>query len=118
MAMALFACEPSNFQEASTEDVWIKAMNEEIPMIEKNQTWDLVDGPKGKDVIGLKWVYKTKLNQDGSIQKHKARLVAKGYAQKPGIDFNETFAPVTRMETARTMLAMAAQMDYLFTSLM
>ncbi|BBN69407.1 hypothetical protein Prudu_927S000300, partial [Prunus dulcis] len=66
-------------------------MEIEIEMIEKNETWELVDRPSDKPIIGVKWVYKTKLNLDGSIQKHKARLVVKGYAQKPGINFNETF---------------------------
>lgn len=63
-------------------------------MIEKNQTWKLIERPKNKEVIGLKWVYKTKYDEDGSVQKYKARLVAKGYSQQPGVDFNETFAPV------------------------
>ena len=85
-------------------------MDEELKMIEKNQTWELVNRPENKEVIGLKWVYKTKYNEDDSVQKYKARLVAKGYFQKPGIDFNETFAPVVRMETIRTVLALAAQL--------
>ena len=55
-------------------------MDEEIATIEKNNTWELVDLPKGKDVIRLKWIYKTKFNEDGSIKRHKARLVAKGYS--------------------------------------
>lgn len=84
-------------------------MNEEIKMIGKNKTWELVEKPQDKEVIGLKWVYKTKFNEDGSIQKHKARLVVKGYSQQSGIDFNETYAPVVRMETIRSVLALAAQ---------
>ncbi|CAL9004445.1 unnamed protein product, partial [Prunus brigantina] len=59
--------------------------------------------------IGVKWVYITKLNLDGTVQKNKARLVAKGYSQKPGIDFNETFAPIARLDTIRTLVALAAQ---------
>ena len=74
-------------------------MNEEINMIDKNETWELVDRPEDKEVIRVKWVYKTKVNPDGSIQKHKARLVVKGYSKHFGIDYNETFAPVARLDT-------------------
>ena len=109
--VVFFACEPQNFEEASNERVWRKAMDEEIATIEKNKTWKLVNLPKDKEVIGLKWIYKTKFKEDGSIQKHKARLVAKGYSQQPGIDFNETFAPVARIQTIRTILALAAQLE-------
>ena len=84
-------------------------MNEEIKMIEKNHTWELVDKPQDKEVIGLKWVYKVKHNNDGSINKYKTRLVAKGYAQQLEIDFSETYAPVVHMETIKTDLALAAQ---------
>ncbi|XP_015893764.1 uncharacterized mitochondrial protein AtMg00820-like [Ziziphus jujuba] len=111
--MAFLACEPQNFEEAIKEDIWIKAMAEEIVTIEKHDTWEWVDPPEGKDIIGLKWIYKTKYKEDGTIQKYKARLVTKGYSQQPGIDFNETFAPVARMETIRTVLTLAAQMEVL-----
>ena len=76
-------------------------------MIEKNQTWELVDKPRHKRAIGVKWVYRTKLNFDGSIKKHKARLVVKGYAQMFRVDFSETFAPVARLDTIRMLLALA-----------
>ncbi|KAM2454679.1 hypothetical protein PS1_014770 [Malus domestica] len=82
-------------------------MSTEIEMIEKNDTWELVKRPFDKPVIGVKWVYNTKLNLDGSVQKNKARLVAKGYSQKPEVDFNETFAPVARLDTIRTLIALA-----------
>ncbi|XP_014626912.1 uncharacterized mitochondrial protein AtMg00820-like [Glycine max] len=106
--VGFFACEPQKFEEASKEEVWRKAMDEEIKMIKKNHTWELMQKLEDKEIIGLKWVYKIKYNEDGTIQKHKARLVAKGYSQLPGVDFNETFAPVVCMETIRTVLALAA----------
>ncbi|CAL9003035.1 unnamed protein product [Prunus brigantina] len=101
--------EPKTFEEAVKDEACQKAMENEIEMIEKNKTWELVDRPTDKPVIGVKWVYKTKLNLDGTVQKNKARLVAKGYSQKPGIDFNETFAPVAKLDTIRTLVALAAQ---------
>ncbi|KAL0312270.1 UNVERIFIED_CONTAM: Retrovirus-related Pol polyprotein from transposon RE2 [Sesamum radiatum] len=100
--------EPESFEAAAKHEVWVQAMKEEIKMIEKNDTWELAERPKDKEVIGVKWIYKTKLNADGSIQKHKARLVAKGYSQLPGIDYTETFAPVARLDTIRALVAIAA----------
>ncbi|CAL9017140.1 unnamed protein product [Prunus brigantina] len=101
--------EPETFEEAIKDAAWQKAMETELEMIKKNDTWELVNRPSDKPIIGVKCVYKTKLNLDGSVQKNKARLVAKGYSQKPGIDFNETFAPVARLDTIRTLIALAAQ---------
>jgi cell pole-organizing protein PopZ len=101
--------EPKNYQEAFRDKAWQEAMKEELEMIEKNNTWELVERPIDKPVIGVKWVYKTKLHLNGTVQKHKARLVAKGYAQKSGIDYNETFTPVARLDTIRTLIALAAQ---------
>ncbi|KAK9140896.1 hypothetical protein Scep_010577 [Stephania cephalantha] len=101
--------EPAGVQEAMQDIKWISAMKEELSMIEKNHTWKLVPRPSNRKVIGVKWVFKTKLNADGSVNKHKARLVVKGYAQVFGVDFSETFAPVARLDTIRLLLAMAAQ---------
>ena len=69
----------------------------------------MVHVPKDKDVINIKWVYKTKQDADGNVQKHKARMVARGFKHQPSIDFNETFAPVARMDTAKTVLAIVAK---------
>ena len=84
-------------------------MDEEIECIEKNQTWELVDVPTDKDLIGVKWIYKTKQDANGNVQNHKARMVARGFTQQPGIEFNETFAPVARINIVRIVLAIVAQ---------
>lgn len=87
-------------------------MDQEIKAIEKNDTWELVDLPAGSRKIGVKWIYKTKYNQNGKVEKQKARLVAKGYSQKYGVDYNEVFAPVARWDTIRTILVVAASNDW------
>ncbi|KAG7552453.1 Integrase catalytic core [Arabidopsis thaliana x Arabidopsis arenosa] len=100
--------EPWDYDEAKELKEWRDACQEEIISIEKNKTWDLVSPPTGTKPIGLKWVFKIKRNANGSINKYKARLVAKGYVQKHGIDYNEVFAPVARIETIRFIIALAA----------
>ena len=77
--------------------------------IERNNTWELTKLPEGAKKVGVKWVYKTKLNENGEVDKYKARLVVKGYAQEYGVDYTEVFAPVARMETVRLVVAFAAQ---------
>lgn len=104
--------EPANFREAAKSEVWRNAMQEEINMIEKNGTWELVDRPKTRRVIQVKWIFKRKLRPDGSVYKHKARLVVKGFAQQYGMDFSDTFAPVARHDTIRILLALAAQFEW------
>jgi hypothetical protein len=84
-------------------------MKEELKMIERNQMWKLVDISQHKKAIGVRWVYRTKLNSDGYVNKYKARLVVKGYARMFGVDFSETFTPVARMDTIRMLLALVAQ---------
>nr|KYP40285.1 hypothetical protein KK1_038399 [Cajanus cajan] len=82
-------------------------MDAEISAIERNNTWELITLPLDAKSIGVKWIYKTKCNEDGKIEKHKARLVTKGYSQQHGIDYNEVFAPVVRWGTIIIILALA-----------
>ena len=84
-------------------------MDEEIDSIEKNHTWDLVDIPIEKTIIKFKWVYKTKMNEKGELEKNKARLVSKGCAQQYGVDYDENFSPIERMDTIIVVLAIATQ---------
>ena len=79
-------------------------MEEELDQIKNNEIWDLVLRPSNKNLIGTKWVFINKMNEDGQVIRNKARLVCKGYAQIEGIDFEETFAPVSRMEAIRMIL--------------
>jgi hypothetical protein len=100
--------EPATFAEAEKDKAWRAAMLEEMASIEANETWQLTQLPPGHRAIGLKWVYKLKKDSNGEVAKRKARLVAKGYVQRQGVDFEEVFAPVARMESVRVMVALAA----------
>jgi hypothetical protein len=104
--------DPATYEEAAKLNCWREAMDQEIEAIERNDTWELVDLPVGSRKIGVKWIYKTKYNENGKVEKHKARLVAKGYSQKYGVDYNEVFAPVARWDTIRTILVVAASNDW------
>lgn len=99
---------PWDYDEAKEEKVWRDVCQDEITSIIKNKTWDLVDLPSGAKAIGLRWVFKVKRNSDGSINKYKARLDVKGYIQRHGVDYEEVFALVVRIETVRFILALAA----------
>nr|GFC47387.1 retrovirus-related Pol polyprotein from transposon TNT 1-94 [Tanacetum cinerariifolium] len=101
--------EPKTYKEALTQACWIEAMQEELHEFERLKVWELVPRPDKVMVITLKWIYKVKRDELGGILKNKARLVARGYRQEEGIDFEESFSPVARLEAIRIFLAFAAQ---------
>lgn len=105
--------EPINYGQASKKMEWRHAMYQELELIERNDTWKLMELPPGKKVIDLKWVFKLKKDNKGAIVKYKARDVAKGYVHQQGIDFEEIFAPVTRLETVRLLLELSAKNGWL-----
>jgi hypothetical protein len=103
---------PKNLQEALNNPRWKAAMVEEMEALQKNSTWKLVELPKDKKTVGCKWVFTVKHKADGSIERFKARLVAKGYTQTYGIDYQETFAPVAKINTIRVLLSLAANLEW------
>nr|GEZ21636.1 hypothetical protein [Tanacetum cinerariifolium] len=100
--------EPKNFKSAIIKDCWFQAMQDEIHEFDRLQVWELVPQPDYVMIITLKWIYKVKLDEYGDVLNNKARLVAKGYRQEEGIDFEESFAPVARIEAIRIFIGNAA----------
>ncbi|XP_059669006.1 uncharacterized mitochondrial protein AtMg00820-like [Cornus florida] len=103
---------PKTLSEALNSREWKQAMKVEMDALEKNKTWETVELPKGKKTVGCKWVFSVKFNADGSLERYKARLVAKGYTQTFGVDYQETFAPVAKMNTIRILLSLATNFDW------
>ncbi|GJS53922.1 retrovirus-related pol polyprotein from transposon TNT 1-94 [Tanacetum coccineum] len=98
--------------EALKDESWIIAMQEELNQFIENDVWELVPHPKSTTIIGTKWVYRNKLDKNGVISRNKARLVAQGYNQQEGIDYNETYAHIARLESIRILLANAYALDF------
>ncbi|CAJ2673559.1 unnamed protein product [Trifolium pratense] len=106
--------DPINFSQAmrsSNSLKWIDAMKDEMKSMTDNDVWDLVKLPEGKKPIGCKWIFKTKRDSKGNIERYKARLVAKGFTQKEGIDYKETFSPVSSKDSLRIIMALVAHFD-------
>jgi hypothetical protein len=103
--------EPLRVEDALGDVDWVMAMQEELNNFTRNEVWSLVERPK-QNVIGTKWVFHNKQDEDGVVTKNKARLVAKGYNQVEGLDFGETYAPVARLEAIRILLAFATHHNF------
>ena len=91
--------EPRTIDDAIVDKSWVEAMEEELLQFEKNEVWNLVPKPRYHSIIGTRWVFRNKLDEEGKVIRNKARLVAQGYNQQEGIDYDETFAPVARLES-------------------
>nr|GFA39447.1 retrovirus-related Pol polyprotein from transposon TNT 1-94 [Tanacetum cinerariifolium] len=113
----LFSCllssiEPANVAEALKDVDWVSAMQDELDQFTRLKVWRLVPRPEGKSVIKTKWIFKNKKDESSLVIRNKERLVAVGYSQQEGIDYDETFAPVARIEAIRLFLAYAAHKDF------
>ncbi|GKB05596.1 retrovirus-related pol polyprotein from transposon TNT 1-94 [Tanacetum coccineum] len=104
--------EPKNVNEALKDESWVTAMQEELNQFITNDVWELVPNPMDMTIIGTKWVYRNKLDENGVVTRKKARLVAQGYNQQEGINYDETYAPVARLESIRILLAYACTLDF------
>ena len=99
-------------QCSKLQPIWVDAMVEEYYSIIRNSAWEVVPRLKRKSVVGSRWIYKVKQTTYGSLEKNKARFVARGFSQVEGIDYDETFAPVARYSSIRSILALSAQMGW------
>nr|GEW19031.1 putative reverse transcriptase, RNA-dependent DNA polymerase [Tanacetum cinerariifolium] len=111
-ALTVSQTKPKNIKEAMADSAWIEAMQEEIHQFEQLGVWELVERPLCKNVINMKWLWKNKRDEENTVIRNKARLVAKGYSQKEGIDFEESFAPIARLEAVWLFVAYVAHKSF------
>jgi hypothetical protein len=104
--------EPKKIDEALQDEGWISAMHDELHQFTRNDVWTLVPHHADQNIIGTKWIFKNKTDEHGTVVRNKARLVAQGYTQIEGVDFDETFAPVARLESIRILLSVACHLDF------
>nr|GEZ03802.1 integrase, catalytic region, zinc finger, CCHC-type, peptidase aspartic, catalytic [Tanacetum cinerariifolium] len=111
-ALTVSRIESKNIKEAMADSTWIESMQEELYQFDRLDIWELVDRPLCKNVINMKWLWKNKRDEENIVIRNKSRLEAKGYAQKKGIDFEESFAPVARLEAVRLFIAYATHKSF------
>nr|GFC11906.1 retrovirus-related Pol polyprotein from transposon TNT 1-94 [Tanacetum cinerariifolium] len=111
-ALTVSRTEPKNIKEAMADFAWNESMQEELHQFDRLDVWELVDRSLCTNVINLKWLWKNKRDEENTVIRNKSRLVAKGYAQKEGVDFEESFAPVARLEAVRLFIAYAAHKSF------
>ena len=97
--------EPKKSKDVLQDSDWIKAMQDELLEFERHKVWTLVPRPQGKTIIATRWVYRSKMDEDGIVTRNKARLVAQGFTQQEGLDYDKTFAPIACLEAIRLFLA-------------
>nr|GFC68002.1 Gag-Pol polyprotein [Tanacetum cinerariifolium] len=111
-ALTVSRTEPKNIKEAMTDSAWIESMQEELHQFNRLDVQELVDRPLCTNVINLKWLWKNKCDEENTVIRNKSLLVAKGYAQKEGVDFEESFAPVARLEAVRLFIVYATHKSF------
>ena len=104
--------EPTKVEEALQDESWVEAMHDELLQFQGNDVWTQVPRLEGEHIIGIKWIFRNKTNEEGNLIRNKARLAAQGYSQMKGVDYDETFAPVTCMESIRILLALACHLKF------
>ena len=102
----------SHARNCKESDLWFNAMKDEMTSMASNGVWDLVKLPNRAKTIGCKWVYKIKKDSLGNIKRYKARIVAKGFIENEGIDYKETFSPVSKKDSLRIILELVAHFDF------
>ena len=103
-------------EEALDDPDWVNTMHEFLHNFERNQVWTLVEKPDDNhNVIGTKWVFQNKQDEDGQVVRNKARLVTQGYTQVEGMDYGDTYAPIARLESIHILLAYASHHDITYT---
>ena len=108
----LLQVEPTKVEETLQDESWVEAIHDELLQFQRNDVWTLVPRSEGEHIISTKWIFRNKTDEEGNVIRNKAQLVAQGYSQMKGVDYDETFTPIVRMESIRILLALACQLKF------